>query len=260
MKPLLPSIGITAFAAATSLILSNPAQAFSFVPQEQGEIETTNLGCLPGVSCISGADIVDYFGKYAYSVESLVDSTTGHTSRLFVDYFGDGDAKTTYTPTNGSAKIVFDKKDAGTNPEGFWFRPVETSVNNKGIETREESGQLEVGTFKFTFAKTLSELTIAYFDTESKGTTGVLATDGNLFSGSNLVPSGANNNLYYQTWKDVNYITLKLGQDTAKGTGDGVDFQIDTKAVPEPGSMVGVVLVGLASGFGALRNKLRQAA
>ena len=182
------------------------------------------------------------------SVESLTDATTGTQSLLFVDNL------TTPNSYNGGA-IQFLAGDAGTNPTGFWFRPVE--VKDGG--GHEEKGQLEVGTFKFKFAQTIEKLTIAYFDTESTSTTGVpafggvLETDGTLDAGLNPIPSGPNSNIQYQTWLNASYITLKLGNDTS-GTGDGVDFQL-SKAVPEPTSMASLALVGIAGGLGALRKR-----
>ena len=125
----------------------------------------------------------------------------------------------------------------------------------QGDRNYEENGQLEVGTFKFNFAKAIEKLTIAYFDTESNNTTGVfggvLGTDGLLVNGDNPIPSGSNSNIKYQTWSNVTYITLKLGKDT-NGTGDGVDFQM---SVPEPTSMASFALVGIAGGLGALRKR-----
>ncbi|MFP4006491.1 MAG: LEVG family PEP-CTERM protein [Spirulinaceae cyanobacterium] len=221
--------------AATSLTLgaiAPSASAFSLVPQQEGEIDV-GLGCLD--DCITLDPIFE-------SITSLTDSTTGSPSRLFVDNLA---TKNTY----GGGLIKFGKGDAGTNHEGFWFRPSEAT------ET-EEKGQLEVGTFEITFSKMISELTIDFFDTETWNTTGVLAINGVDFASPNFVAKGSNSNIVSQTFTDVSSLILKLGKDYDRGTGDGVNFQLsssDPVDVPEPASLLGLMAVGA---FGA--TKLRK--
>jgi hypothetical protein len=244
LKKIVKTTATTALLAlGTFTAFNQSANAYSLVPQQEGEINV-GLGCLD--SCLTLDPLIK-------SVTSLTDSTTGAKSRLFVDDL------LTLSEYDGGA-IQFLAKDAGTNPSGYWFRPVETGE-------LEEKGQLEVGTFKFEFETVIPELTIAYFDTEAANSTGVISwtgnnpilqTDGILGAGNNPVLAGPNGNIAYQTWNNVSYITLKLGNDTPVGTGDGVDFQIDakgTQSVPEPSTTLGLGILGL---FGALKLRKRQ--
>ncbi|MEM9767306.1 MAG: hypothetical protein AAF892_05435, partial [Cyanobacteria bacterium P01_D01_bin.71] len=134
-QKLLCSIASLGASAACLAGMSTSASAMNFVPQQQGEINV-GLGCLE--SCITVDPIFE-------SIVSLEDSTSGTQSRLFVDYFGDGDKKTTYG--NGQSKVKFKTKDAGTNSTGFWFRPSERQVLGQDdagndIFGTEEKGQL----------------------------------------------------------------------------------------------------------------------
>lgn len=225
---------ITALLAtvATSFTLgaiAPSASAVGLVPQQEGEINV-GLGCLD--DCIT----LDPIFK---SIVSLTDSTTGSPSRLFVDNLA---TKNTY----GGGSIQFGKGDAGTNHEGFWFRPSEAT------ET-EENGQLEVGTFEITFSSILSELTIDFFDTETWNTTGVLAINGVDLASPDFVAKGSNGNIVSQTFTDVESLVLKLGKDYTRGTGDGVNFQLsssDPAVVPEPASLLGLLAIGA---FGATK-------
>lgn len=244
MKTTLKGLCVALAAGATTLLVGGQAQAISLVPQGEGQVSLSNVD---GGACFSGTCLD--LNPLISSVESLTDATTGTQSLLFVDDL------TTENYYDGTA-IHFEAGDVGTNPSGYWFRPVEvSSIDSNGDRNYEENGQLEVGTFKFNFAKAIEKLTIAYFDTESNNTTGVfggvLGTDGLLVNGDNPIPSGSNSNIKYQTWSNVTYITLKLGKDT-NGTGDGVDFQM---SVPEPTSMASFALVGIAGGLGALRKR-----
>ncbi|MEC4803011.1 MAG: LEVG family PEP-CTERM protein [Jaaginema sp. PMC 1079.18] len=225
---------ITALLATTVTTLTlgaiaPSAFAISFVPQEEGEIDV-GLGCLN--TCITLDPIIE-------NIVSLTDSTTGSKSRLFVDNFSTNN-------DYGNGLVKFFTTDAGTNHQGFWFRPSEVT---------EENGQLEVGTFEITFSNILSELTLDFFDTESWNTTGVLAINGVNLANPNFVASGSNGNIVSQTFTDVKSIVLKLGKDYASGTGDGVNFKLagEPAAVPEPASLLGLLAVGA---FGA--TKLRK--
>lgn len=220
----------TTVASFTLGAIAPSASAFSFVPQQEGEVNV-GLGCLD--NCI---ELDPIFAN----ITSLTDSTTGSKSRLFVDNF---DTNNSY----GNGAIKFFTKDAGTNHEGFWFRPSEIA---------EENGQLEVGTFEFTFSSILSELTIDFFDTESFSTTGVLAINGVDLLSPDFVAKGSNGNIVSQTFTDVQSIVLKLGKDYASGTGDGVNFKLagEPAAVPEPASLLGLLAIG-ALGATKLRQK-----
>jgi len=230
---------LLAASTVTVGLMAPSASALSLVPQEEGEVELVNLAPLDAMQVVTLPALIK-------SVESLANpsGTEPTFSRLFVD-------KLT-TANNYGGIVQFQARDTGTVPEGFWYRP---------SEVEEENGQLEVGTFKFMFTETLPELTVRYFDTESSDTTGVLPffadadTDGTLLSGENPVPAGEDGNIYTQTWENVSFITLKLGKDTA-GTGDGVDFQLES--VPEPGTVLGLGTLAMAGAFG-LRKRNRKA-
>lgn len=219
---------LIAASTVTVGLIAPSASALSLVPQKEGEVRLLNLAPLDNAKVVDLPELI-------YSVESLANPDNTF-SRLFVDDLT--------TANNYSGIVQFQARDAGTVPEGFWYRP---------SEVEEENGQLEVGTFKFVFTEKLPELTVRYFDTESFPTTGVpdffaeAQTDGTLISGENPVPSGGNANIYTQTWENVSFITLKLGNDTA-GTGDGVDFQIET--VPEPATVLGLGALAIAGALG----------
>ena len=223
-------------AASTVTVGLMTPSASALVPQQEGEVDLLNLAPL------DNSQVVTLPGLIA-SVESIA-NPDGTFSRLFVDDLT--------TANDYSGIVQFQAGDIGTVPEGFWYRP---------SEVEEENGQLEVGTFKFVFTETLPELSVRYFDTESSNTTGVLdvfagaETDGMLVSGVNPVPEGEDGNIYTQTWEDVSFITLKLGKDTG-GTGDGVDFQLES--VPEPGTVFGLGTLAMAGAFG-LRKRNKKA-
>ncbi|MDJ1179028.1 LEVG family PEP-CTERM protein [Roseofilum sp. BLCC_M91] len=217
-------------------LLGSSAFAGTLVPQEEGELDV-GFGCLE--TCIALPDLIS-------SIESLTDSTTGAKSRLFVDDVT-GSAN---TYTDGTDTVSFASVDAGTNSSGFWYRPVDTD---------EENGQLEVGTFKFTFTKMLSELIVGFFDTERSGETGVVSI--NDVAVDDYLAKGPNSNVQSKSFYDVSSITLKLGYDDwtlingKENTGDGVNFRLAT-AVPEPASVLGL---GAVAVLGALGLRKRSA-
>ena len=236
-RQLLTSLISTAATIVTLGIFSSSAFAASLVPQREGEINV-GLGCIDPDpdKCI---DINSM--PFIESIESLTDSTTGSRSRLFVD-----NLSTENTYGSGTNAIKFETKDAGTNPEAFWFRP---SEHNEDTGYAEETGQLEVGTFAFTFTEMLDELTVDYFDTESKKSTGVIAINGIALDDPYWVPKGKDSNIFSQTFFNVSSITLKLGKDHKRGTGDGVDFNINKhQDIPEPTALLSLLAISL---FGA---------
>lgn len=247
---------VTTSALATGFLAPSASAQVSLVPQDETEIDV-GFGCLTA-DCLTWDELAPYWIE---SIKSIEDTSTKTKSRLFVDLLGKDTGISTYGP------VVLNPTDGGTNPVGFWFRPSEVEPAGSDPE-REEKGQLEVGTYKFTFTHIIPELKIAYFDNETDGVTGfletILHTDGNLVpgtqgtlvSGVNLLPAGSNGNIQYQILKNVSFITLKLGNDTNPGNGDGVSFQLYKKAVPEPGAAVGLGALGLMGIFGLRkRNK-----
>ncbi len=226
--------------------MATAAAAGDFVPQQQGEINV-GLGCLGGESACLELDPI-----FA-SIESLTDTTSGTQSRLFVDYFGEGDTTVTYG--TGSDTVKFRTKDAGTNSMGYWFRPSERSIGGGN----EEKGQLEVGTYRFNFAQTLDELTIDFFDTESWNSTGVLAINGVALEDPDYVARGKDGNVVSQTFYNISSLELKLGLDRQSGTGDGVNFRmsgVPAQAVPEPAAAIGLMAI---AGAGFVRRQRGQA-
>jgi hypothetical protein len=230
---------VTLGLAATALIgvVAHPqsAQAVNLVPQQEGEIKLTNLDCLTG-QCI------ELDGSIFASIVSEKDSSTGTYSYLFVDQKG---TENTYYDLKNNSQFTFGSVDLGTTePEGqFWFRPV--AVNQDG--TLMENGELEVGTFTFQFAKTLSELNLSFFDTEKRGGTSfkVFYADGS--DQSILVSKGPNSNLQTFSFSDVDKITLNLGERYGR-TGDGVNFQ-GTATVPEPSVTLGAIAAMVGGGI-----------
>jgi hypothetical protein len=225
-------------ALVSGLAVASPAGAIGLTPQQTGEIDV-GLGCLDGCLTIN---------PLLKSITSLVDTTTGAQSRLFVDYFGPGDGKDVYD--DGTTKVVFKKRDTGTNPEGYWFRPSEVT---------EEKGQLEVGTYKFEFSETLAALTIDFFDTEKNNQTGILAVNG--VPALEYVNKGKNGNIATKTLSNVDSVVLKLGFDNPKKgkTGDGVDFRLAAEPVPEPLTLLGT-MAAAGMGYVARRRQLAQKA
>ena len=226
---------IASLIASAAIVSTSSSDAFAsdFTPRQHGEINV-GLGCLD--TCIDAGSIFE-------SIISLTDSTTQSRSRLFVDYFGEGDERQSY----GDGKVVLNTRDAGTNSLGFWFRPSEYNVETG---ENEERGQLEVGTYLLNFSQTLAELTIDYFDTESFNTTGVLAINGQRLDEPAYVAKGRNNNIFSQTFTNVSSIELKLGWDKPRGTGDGVNFRLSgepAESVPEPASLLGLLTVAGSS-------------
>ncbi len=239
--------------ASTALLgafgTSASAAGFDFTPQQTGEINV-GLGCLD--TCIDPGAIFE-------SIVSLTDSSTGTQSRLFVDYFGAGDTENSY----GNGTVKFKTKDVGTTPEGFWFRPSERQPDG----SNEETGQLEVGTYLINFAQEIAEMTFYFFDTESKGTTGITAINGQKLDNPNYVSKGPDSNIVAQTFTNVKSFEVKLGNDTPSGTGDGVDFRIsgipaqvtvDPESVPEPASLLGLLAIA-GAGLGLKRKGMQQA-
>lgn len=239
-SPFLPSLLLVGATVATG-IFASPALAFDFTPTQEGEIDV-GLGCYD--NCIPTPTIFK-------SITSLVDSTTGSRSRLFVD---NASTANVYN-AGGSNQLTFLEADAGTNWGGYFFRP---SEYNEATDSSETTGQLEVGTFKFEFTSTLAELNMDFFDTEKAENTGILSING--VAVNDWLAAGADGNVQSRSFANVDSITLKLGFDNPEvgRGGDGVNFKMggtlaSDAATPEPFSMIGA---GLALGAGAfLKNR-----
>jgi len=235
--------GVIAWAIAASVItagfFASPASAFSLVPQQEGEVNVGLGNCL-GSGC-SYLSLDPLLG----SVDSLVDSSTGTRSRLFVDKFG---------TANTYGGVQFLSKDIGTADEtgDYWFRPV--AMKSNGVDPKLEQGQLEVGTFRFNFASTLDLLNVRWFDVEYlKGDRGTSYTIGfsNGTTSSGMLLAGLQSNIQSQSFNNVSWIELNLGEKYAR-TGDGVNVQLEgePESVPEPGLVFGLgsmAVIGLLS-------------
>jgi len=230
---------LAATLAASTLSLSlvggiSKAQAVSLVPTTEGEIQLTNVSCLTG-TCI---DTV----PYGYTVSSEIYNSSYKESLLFSDDSG--------TTNNYPFGISFSAPDGGTNTivGENWFRPV--AIKNNG--NKPENGQLEVGQFTFTFASTIAELKLAFFDVEDTGTS-ILKVNGNPY-GVAIAP-GDNANIKIATLTNVNSFVVKLGNIGGRfATGDGVRLDIN-KTVPEPGTTISLAVFGLAALSGLQKRK-----
>jgi hypothetical protein len=230
---LLQFLSVSAFGAGVLFgISASPARAFTFVPQEEGEINVGLGDALGGNS---------YLATPSLTVTSLVDNSTGTRSRLFVDKAG---------TTNLYGAIQFLARDAGTSEESnnYWFRPV--AVKADGVTSLVEQGQLEVGTFQFDFANPVSQLVVRLFDTEWQGGTSFSVNGGGWID----VLAGENNNIRELQLNNVSSLVLNLGEHYG-ATGDGVNAQV--AAVPEPTTMAGLALAG--AGFAAMRRRRQSA-
>ncbi|MEO1294335.1 MAG: LEVG family PEP-CTERM protein [Cyanobacteria bacterium J06636_16] len=231
-----PVVTLTASAAVLSFTRS-VAQAFDLVPRQEGEVALSNKACLTS-DCFSLSPLIE-------SVESLVDSSTGTRSSLFVD---------TQDTANDYGVLKFSTRDVGTSSsEGYWFRPVAFNEHGTAIE----GGRLEVGTFRFTFAEVLETLTVSWFDAEKRGGTSYIAeimTTHGIASDSDDVPNGRNGNTFTRQFNSVQSITLNLGGRQG-GTGDGVSFQISTERVPEPSLLMGAAVAAVMGGVARHKQK-----
>ncbi|MGC9524023.1 MAG: LEVG family PEP-CTERM protein [Limnospira sp.] len=227
---------------AATLSFVAPAQAeTNFVPEQEGEIDV-GLGVLD-----SSQSLALSLFPFIESIESLDDSFTGQKSRLFVD--------TLSTKSEYGDDVILNKKDAGTNHSSYWFRPSDTRLKNGELV---EDGQLEVGTFKFTFTQTLKELNIDFFDIDyvyaqnPEQSTSIIGLNGSeVFD---LMPKTGNNGVFSKTLYDVDSVTLKLGGFHPRWEGDGVNFRMSATTVPEPATLGGLAVVGLAFAGQKLRK------
>ena len=237
---------LVAAATVATGFMAPSASALSLVPSAEGEVDVGLGACLSPSS--ETGDPCEYLelSSLIDSIDSLVDESTGTKSRLFVDKSG---------TLNTYGAVQFAPFDTGTPQGEFWFRPAAMMAD--GVTPKLESGQLEVGTFKVNFAETLDSLTVRWFDTEYDGDTSFVV-DGVFGSVSGVVPAGPDQNIYEQTFTNVSMLTLDLGEKGGIfGTGDGVDFQLETTAdIPEPATTLGLGALGLMGALGLRkRNK-----
>ncbi|MGK7922564.1 MAG: LEVG family PEP-CTERM protein [Trichodesmium sp.] len=234
----------TKFLTSTSAFILGSIFATGLLAPAASAATFNLVGTTEGELNVGVASPDDYIDSHFLikSIKSLVDSSSGEKSLLYVDNLD------TLSKYRGD-KIEFLTTDAGTNQGGYWFRPVEAT---------EEKGQLEVGTFEFTFSQMIDELTIQAYDVESHET-GILSINGENINEYFL--KAKNNAIQTKTFEDVESIVLKLGKDNPKPgkTGDGVSFRMTAMVnnpidVPEPSVVLGLGAIA-ASGLGLRKRK-----
>lgn len=229
------------------------ANATNLIPQREGEIETTNLGCIvSAANCIKSSEL-------GFTVTSLeyqdIDGNTYAPSRLFVDKGA--------TENNWGGGIRFGFTDLGTNTsrDEYWLRPVAYD----GSGRVRENGQLEVGRFRFDFGQKMAEIFLELFDIEDAFKTGILATDGifetNAVARDGLLDQHGDNGKSSITLRNATYFVLQLGNtgrdSVFRRTGDGVrlsGFAV-SRSVPEPSAAIGFGLLATAGTFGLKKRK-----
>jgi hypothetical protein len=243
-------VGTTLVSLASGI---STAQAASFIPQKEGEIKLTNIGCIAD-TCIDTTSMGYTITSLAYDFDSYKPQMG--LSRLFVDKRA--------TDNDWGFGIKFKQQDAGTNNpdfEEYWLRPVAYRGKNADsaptVSSRPaENGQLEIGRFQFDFAQTVSELLIEFFDVEDDQRTGILAVNGTPIT--QLLDAGPDGNFQTLTVKNVNSLVLQLGNpgpnSTFKSTGDGVSLAQVT-SVPEPGVNASLGVLAMFGIFGLGQRK-----
>ncbi|KAF3888854.1 MULTISPECIES: LEVG family PEP-CTERM protein [Nostocales] len=243
------------------------AHAVSLIPQQEGEIDLTNMNCIvANQNCIQ---------TQGYTVKSLdfnqdfkddgLNKEFG-LSRLFVDKNA---TENNWGPGN---QIKFTLKDEGTNPisDQYWFRPVAYDATGKVIE----NGRLEVGKFLFTLDKAYQEVSLDFFDVEDNLFSGIVEVNGqsvnNLLAGAGKKDDASTKSLKLT---NVSSFVIQLGNPgrnygaagsalakTSFSTGDGVRLSGlgVTKAVPEPTTTLGLGAMAVAGLLGLRRKKVSQ--
>lgn len=235
---------LIAITAATLSFIAPARADVSLSPNIEGEVNV-GLGCLDESRCLT----MDLF-PFIESIISEIDATTGQQSRLFID-----NLETSNIYGSGSETVEFGTRDKGTNHLGYWFRPSDTRTKKNSVI---EKGSLEIGTFTFNFTTTLEKLSIDFFDTESQNTTGIIGINGSSWD-TDWIAKGKDANIVTQTVYNVDSITLQLGGNRKGWTGDGVNFRATGSVpviaeVPEPATLMGLAVVGLALAGHKLRK------
>lgn len=226
------------------LTFASTASATSLVPNIEGEIKTTNLGCLSNATCIDTTNAAQ--SPFTYKVTSKLYDAKKSESLLFSDNRATAN-------TNYGLGITFGTTDAGTNPPPgeYWLRAVARDNNGKVVE----NGQLEVGQFFFDFlGKTVDSLTLELFDVEDKDITRILEVNGLAPNPAIVAAAGADGNKQRVTIKNVQNFQIQLGNpNSAKfpKTGDGVAM----RSVPEPATLVSLGALAVAGMFGTRQRR-----
>ncbi|BAY83603.1 hypothetical protein NIES267_30920 [Calothrix parasitica NIES-267] len=218
------------------------ANATSLIPQQEGEIQLTNLQSLDQNQTIDTSDL-------GFSVTSLLfdDDNSQNVnyglSRLFVDAKG---TENDY----GDGFIRFGAEDGGTT-EGlgeFYLRAA--AIQTDGVAS--EGGELEVGRFLFEFDQELDKVTLDFFDSESSPFSGILEVNGQ--SMEEFLAAGEDGNTQSISLNNVSSFVIQLGKDDGKGKGDGVTLS-GIQSVPEPTTTFSLGALAVAGMFGVKKRK-----
>lgn len=224
------------------------ANAANLIPQQEGEIQLTNLQTLDSNQTIDT-------NPFGFSVTSLefddaeAEGIEYGLSRLFVDAKG-----TANSYGSGTGSVNFGTRDGGTT-EGeneFWLRAA--AIQSDGVAS--ENGELEVGRFLFEFERELDEITIDFFDVESSPFSGILEVNGETVTDM-MLAAGVDGNTQSLTLNDVSSLVLQLGNTNGRGQGDGVTIsgvQV-VESVPEPTTTFSLGALAVAGMFGVKKRK-----
>ncbi|MBW4600370.1 MAG: LEVG family PEP-CTERM protein [Calothrix sp. FI2-JRJ7] len=232
------------------LTFASTASATSLVPNIEGEIKTTNLGCLSNATCIDTTNAAQ--SPFTYKVTSIPFDSKFTESLLFVD-----NRATSNSYSVGSLGITFGTTDAGTNPPKgqYWFRPVARRIDKNNNISIPESGQLEIGQFFFDFLdKEVDSLTLELFDVEDKDITKILKVNGLAPNPAIVAAERQNGKIQRVTIKEVKNFQIQLGNpNSAKfpTTGDGVAM----RSVPEPATLISLGALAVAGMFGTRQRR-----
>lgn len=221
------------------------ANAQSLIPQQEGEIQLTNLQTLDPNQTIN----TNPFGLSVTSLEFEDAQEEGieyGLSRLFIDNratendYGDG-------------FIKFGTRDSGTNAGAgeYWLRAA--AIQTDGVAS--EGGELEVGRFLFEFERELEEITFDFFDVESFGS-GILEVNGQSVTDM-MLAVGEDGNTQSLTLNNVSSLVLQLGNTNGVGQGDGVTISgVEVvQSVPEPTTTISLGALAVAGMFGVKKRK-----
>ena len=218
IKKLVKTLAVSTIGLGIATVSISEAQAASLTPNEEGEIQLTNLASNANFNCLNSSFCIDTTDAsqvpFTYSVKSLdydFDNKGPQfgLSRLF------SDNRSTTNSNLNQFGISFKATDEGTNPRlgQTWFRPV---AYEQGATKPFENGRLEVGRFKFDFlGKTANEVRLDFFDVEDAGFSGILEVNEENLSGQALLdlllPAGPDSNIQTLVLKNVNNFRSSAG-------------------------------------------------
>lgn len=238
------------------------ANATSFIPQREGEIET-NLGCIVrAANCIKSNELDFKVTSLEYQVQRTVNGpvVTHKASRLFVDKTvkDNNTEDNDVVDNNWGNGIRFHYQDAGTNPtlNQYWLRPVSYDQDGKLLE----GGRLEVGRFLFDFGRTVSKLSLDLFDIEDAQKTGAIKINGKTVN--QFMAANGDNGLSTVIFRNVRTMEFQIGyigHDSVFAKirrGDGVRVAgMQAVPVPEPSAAIGFGFLATAGAFSLKKRK-----